>query len=154
MEHIVERLRPEDVDEAEAWGLNRFAVRDTLLALDLSKAWVVYKDRDPVFIFGLKHLVGKTWTLWGLGTPEAKAILRPMSKWATRVWTPAAFSCGLIDRIEVRVPLSSSGSWGWLLWLGGNIDARLNCFGAHGEDFILMSMTRTGYEQRKLKSVH
>ncbi len=138
---VAKNMRPEDVAEFDCWGLSLEQAVEVFKAAPRSHAKVALVDNKPVFAWGISKARGGCYGLWGFGTPEAKKIIRPLTRYGKTTWLPGVFATGEVSRIDVHVPLKSSHSWSWLMWLGCKIETRLRYFGAHGEEFLLLAYT-------------
>ena len=144
---VLDDLRKEDVEEVAAWGLVPDDLPIMVTSSAVSDSNVAYLDGKPVFAWGLSKQRDGVYALWGFGTPDTRKIIRPLTRFGKTEWLPAIFASGLVRRIEVHVPLKSSHSWSWLMWLGCKIETRLRYFGAQGEEFLLLAYTKDEAER-------
>lgn len=144
---VIDDMRSEDVEELEAWGFVPDDMRMVVTASNVSDSNVAYLDDRPVFAWGLSKQRDGVFALWGVGTSDTRRIIRPLTRFGKTEWLPSIFASGLVRRIDVHVPLKSSHSWSWLMWLGCKIETRLRYFGAQGEEFLLLAYTEDEAKQ-------
>lgn len=146
VEFIADNMRPEDLYECAAHGFAPAQLPDAvsmLLHRGVGHMFIDAQTRDPVFVWGVSEAaVRGVYQLWGFGTDKTRRAMPKITKWGLRVWLPAfPFLHPDARRIEVRVPVSSAHSIGWLRKLGMEIEARLPRYSVHGEDFFQLAMT-------------
>lgn len=145
IEYLIENMRPEDVEEAEAWGLERDELLLNLPLFTSGPSWVVYHGDSPIFAMGLYPTHHRAFNVWGFGAPAANKYMGELGRWMRANWFEEVFAMIGARRIEVKVPLKSERAWMWLMWLGAKLDCKLKRFGVRGEDFLLLSYTDEDY---------
>lgn len=150
---VLTELRPEDLYEFSAVGTNPNAIAEILPLLATGDAWLFGErlQASPrtgvtsykgVFVWGVFQYSPGIWKLWGFGTKRTRRAMPFITRWGVDEWLrtfqeryPGA------RRIEVRVPVSSVHSIGWLRRLGMEIEACLPNYSVHGEAFYQLAMT-------------
>lgn len=144
--NVLSRLRPEDLYEFSAAGRTPQQIADVLEKLAIAgDAWVLLEEDDrygiPVFCWGVFPVIPGVWQLWGFGTKQTRRAMPQITRWGMQTWLPNFIKQHNPRRIEVRVPVSSAHSIGWLRKLGMEIEARLPNYSIHGEDFFQLAIT-------------
>ncbi len=155
VDYIAARLRHEDVKEAAAWGMTPADVFQVGIAHQ--HCWTAYLDTPesptglpitPLFVAGISGPLLGTAQLWGYGTTLANDYMRGITKYFLRTLIPYFFDKLKLNRLEVRVPVSSAKSLRWLVGLGFNVECTLHHYSsATHEPFIQLSYTRTDFER-------
>lgn len=112
VEHVVDRLRPDDVAEALAFGLDPVRGPQTTFEF-ATDSHVATVDGEPTFVFGSIQLLPGVRQVFGFGTPRTYRAMPEITRYGHRVWTSQLVDAG-VRRLQVQVPVSSRHSMRWL----------------------------------------
>lgn len=145
VEYIIKHLREIDRKEFAAVGVDPGDPAVRQIGTSQGAMMLRYKD-EPVFVWGVMEAVSRNGVLWGFGTERTFRIVPALTRWVREVFLPNAFIGGLLKRIEVRVPISSQHSIGWLHRFG----MRAECWtvldhGVNGEPHVQLAYTTKDY---------
>jgi hypothetical protein len=121
-------------------------------ALDSEFKWTaaINSHVPPDFAFGARFLDGgKGAQVWGFGTPRAKSVLRPVTRFIQRVMVPQLLDSGVQYARAISHPANTT-SHRWLEHLGFTLRAKLAGIGVRREDMFLFETSAFVHKRNAL----
>jgi len=132
--HVVDRLRPEDVAEAMAFGLD--PVRGPWVTYQYAyDSFVASVDGEPAFVFGTVQLLPGVRQVFGFGTAKTGKAIPAITRFCKDTWAARLINDG-VRRVQVMVPQSSGRSLKWLTAGGFKIECTMEGYAIDGSPMV------------------
>lgn len=144
LNHILQKLRPEDRTEIEAVrgaGFDTFKTALQLCQLATTAAgWIFWRGDtgEPAAVLGAYGMTPTCAGCWAFGTDGWPRVVRSVTRHARHVMTPTLLRAGF-HRAECRALAKREDTRQWLASLGWRAEAVLSGFGVRHEDFTLFA---------------
>jgi len=120
---------------ATCWNAEHLAEELATRIMDRNGMALVASEARPIIAFGLVPMCPGVAVAFAFSTPEYPRAIIPVTRWIRTIGTTFAIRAGY-HRIEARA-MQRPYFDRWMRLVGAKAEAKLECFGKHGEDFIL-----------------